>query len=1035
VKQSIDDIVVAGIAGAELVTNAGAEITYRLPFEQTEAFPAVFGRLDEAQHSLQINSYGVSITTLEEVFLKIGLDAEREYEAERRRKAQGSTARASSLAADDEKYVDLPDEDPQRAPFPQPTFQLEEMSAVAIFFRHVAAILYQRVILSYRDIRSLCCQMLCPLLFTLLGMWLLTLITAADVQPPLLMTVAQWHSAETYQMMVARSGLADDAGYNASNWPAAQRSELKAAWQHSMTDVAGNWADLTFAESDAAGAEAQNARSFGDELLEHKNPADGVMHYNALYLPSFLPSAAESTSTTGPPGGNETATSAPTAHPTPNPAAVFCDDMDSDAMDWAEAEGYDICAICGFRCESSSTATPRVYLVVNASAFHALPITFNAFNNFMLRRTVASAMESDSDFSPLIQLTSWPLPTTVTEAAFDDQTAGFMVSLFLTIGLGFLPLGAIYQIVNDRTMATKHQQLVSGVSCAAYWTGNYIADFVITLPTVLAMFVLIHAFDAKTFLAEHQGPFVLVLVMYSLAILPFTYLVSFLFRSADKAQVVVATLYFLMGIVLLVVSYVVRFAVAPDALSDAGKNRLEDLLYRVFPTFSMADSFLDMAYRYALPEVDEWAYTDTFFWDLLSYDVGKNLTTMAVEAVLYFAMVIGLEYALLHKTVIDKWWSSSNETVQQKVAAVRYDDCDSDVAAEVERVRGLELEAASDGDGDKVVIKGLHKLYRPDLLSPCTRRADKRTVHAVRGVHLGVARGEVFGYLGVNGAGKTTTLACLTGERSMTAGEAFINGISVDHQTATRRFVGYCPQFDALFPLLTGREHLSFYGRIKGLYGAELRKQVAMLLEVLSLTKYQDRRAGTYSGGNRRKLSVAVAMIGNPPIVFLDEPSTGMDPMARRSMWDFIRQTMRGRCVILTTHSMEECEALCHRLCIMTHGQLRCLGTPQHLKSKFGHGFQLDLDIEKDGLSGDGNRAVIEKALRTVFEMDLIDQAQCKVAYEVSPKTKDAMTLGQMFGAMERFKKELPIVSYALNQTTLEQVFIRMAGENKTDDE
>merc|ERR1712223_1462395 len=136
--------------------------------------------------------------------------------------------------------------------------------------------------------------------------------------------------------------------------------------------------------------------------------------------------------------------------------------------------------------------------------------------------------------------------------------------------------------------------------------------------------------------------------------------------------------------------------------------------------------------------------------------------------------------------------------------------------------------------------------------------------------------------------------------------------------------------------------------------------QVNLLLKVLSLTKYKNRKAGTYSGGNKRKLSVAIAMIGNPPILFLDEPSTGMDPMARRSMWDFIRQTMKGRCVILTTHSMGECEALCHKLCIMTDGQLRCLGTPQHLKSKFGHGYQLDLDLEKDEVAGDDNRAKVE---------------------------------------------------------------------------
>jgi len=321
----------------------------------------------------------------------------------------------------------------------------------------------------------------------------------------------------------------------------------------------------------------------------------------------------------------------------------------------------------------------------------------------------------------------------------------------------------------------------------------------------------------------------------------------------------------------------------------------------------------------------------------------------------------------------------------------------------------------------------------------------KGPVHAVRGVHLGVKRGEVFGYLGVNGAGKTTTLACLTGERAITYGDAYINGTSISHQTTVRRFVGYCPQFDALFPLLTGREHLSFYGRVKGLTGTELQTQIAMLLNVLSLNKYANRRAGTYSGGNKRKLSVAIAMIGNPPIVFLDEPSTGMDPMARRSMWQFIRETMNGRCVILTTHSMEECEALCHRLCIMTAGQLRCLGTPQHLKSKFGKGYQLDLTLEDrhhGGNEGDDEKSIeadkqaVERQLSTLFHLTLVEQAQTKLVYEVMLRNdlemdgnSAKMSLGSIFRALEEFKKKLPISSYALNQTTLEQIFIKMAKQ------
>eukprot|EP00488_Nonionellina_sp_1-RS-2012_P002160 TRINITY_DN403_c0_g1_i1.p1 TRINITY_DN403_c0_g1~~TRINITY_DN403_c0_g1_i1.p1 ORF type:complete len:155 (+),score=47.36 TRINITY_DN403_c0_g1_i1:357-821(+) len=152
---------------------------------------------------------------------------------------------------------------------------------------------------------------------------------------------------------------------------------------------------------------------------------------------------------------------------------------------------------------------------------------------------------------------------------------------------------------------------------------------------------------------------------------------------------------------------------------------------------------------------------------------------------------------------------------------------------------------------------------------------------------------------------------------------------------------------------------------IKGLTRDKADEQVKVLLSALTLNKYKGRTAGTYSGGNKRKLSVAVSMIGNPPVIFLDEPSTGMDPVSRRHMWEFISTTMSGRCVILTTHSMEECEALCKRLGIMVNGQLRCIGKPQELKAKFGKGYQLDITLHQD--VDDTNITQLEEQLSAQF--------------------------------------------------------------------
>eukprot|EP00483_Globobulimina_turgida_P000952 UN00954 len=346
-------------------------------------------------------------------------------------------------------------------------------------------------------------------------------------------------------------------------------------------------------------------------------------------------------------------------------------------------------------------------------------------------------------------------------------------------------------------------------------------------------------------------------------------------------------------------------------------------------------------------------------------------------------------------------------------------------------------------------MTGLRKVYDPagsTRILPCLgkRVPDEDKIEAVKNLYFGVKQSEVFGYLGVNGAGKTTTLATLTGERYASSGNAFIANFPISNQLQCRRYVGYCPQFDAIFSLLTGAEHLKFYAMIKGLSGTEADEQVKVLLSALTLNKYKSRTAGTYSGGNKRKLSVAVSMIGNPPVILLDEPSTGMDPVSRRHMWEFISTTMAGRCVILTTHSMEECEALCNRVGIMVNGQLKCIGTAQHLKSRYGKGYQLDITLTQEVTNNDDEKEKSEQlnqlqgALEKHFgQTTMIEFNGSRISYELT-KDKNQLKLGAMFNILEDIKgKEFKniIQAYALSQTTLEQIFIRMAKQGEEEKE
>lgn len=244
-----------------------------------------------------------------------------------------------------------------------------------------------------------------------------------------------------------------------------------------------------------------------------------------------------------------------------------------------------------------------------------------------------------------------------------------------------------------------------------------------------------------------------------------------------------------------------------------------------------------------------------------------------------------------------------------------------------------------------------------DVSATCTDTVQVRDVYksyglvkAVKGITFGIDVGTCFGLLGINGAGKTTTFSMLTGEVLPTKGQLVVDGHDVVQEPEKiKRLVGYCPQFDALWDKLTAREHLQLYGAVKGVRNDKMKQEVDSILSRMGLNEFADKLAGGFSGGNKRKLSVGCALIGNPRIVFLDEPSTGMDPVARRQMWGIIAQvTTRDKscCTILTTHSMEECEALCTRICIMVAGRLKCIGSGQHLKARFAKSFTMQITLE-----------------------------------------------------------------------------------------
>ena len=224
-------------------------------------------------------------------------------------------------------------------------------------------------------------------------------------------------------------------------------------------------------------------------------------------------------------------------------------------------------------------------------------------------------------------------------------------------------------------------------------------------------------------------------------------------------------------------------------------------------------------------------------------------------------------------------------------------------------------------------------------------------ITAVDGLSLEVEKGELFGLLGPNGAGKTTTINILCGLLEPTSGSVSVRGYDVQKEPQkVKKLIGVCTQETAVYPYLTGRENVEFFGNLHTMSKESLKQNTDTLLEKLGLVEDARRRVGKYSGGMKRRINLIMALVHDPEIAFLDEPTVAMDPQSRHAVWDFIKELKKqGKTVILTTHYMEEAEALCDRVGIIDKGKVIALGSPEGLiKSNEAHDLE-DVFIKLTG--------------------------------------------------------------------------------------
>jgi len=597
----------------------------------------------------------------------------------------------------------------------------------------------------------------------------------------------------------------------------------------------------------------------------------------------------------------------------------------------------------------------------NTSAPHGVNVAINEMNTAILRTATG-------DDNAVIKVKFDPFPMTSYIKQFNKSASAIFTIMFLAIAISFIPSNMIMFIVYEREAQIKHQQLVSGIGVGAYWIANLLVDFIKVSIVLVVAYIMYILANIEAIMGESDKNLMLIVILfgYALCIVTFTYLTSFLFKNSTVAQTVTFVYNFVGGLIIMII--LLQLRVNKGTGQDVSVYILEFIM-RLLPNFSCTFGLLKIAYRITWVEAFE-LETEPKAWDNF-HGAGVESYYLYTGIIFYLSLIFLIECKNGKLEVDNK--SNTYTKNSERLSIIGGND---DVAAE-------ELYTRTNSDRLAITVTDLKKTYDIAAGGCCGIGGSKVTKKAVRGITFGIEKGDCFGLLGTNGAGKTTTFKMLSGDITPSEGKATIMGLdaSADRKKA-RYLIGYCPQFDALLDLMTSREHLELYAAIKGIPKKYWNRMIDTLLDELNLRPFEHVNAGTYSGGNKRKLSVAMAIIGSPPIVFLDEPSSGMDPEARRFMWGVISkisgQSKRST-VILTTHSMEEAEALSSKLSIMVEGKIKCIGPVQGLKNKYAKGFELEAKIysptidesasiiSKIGLDNPHallNRAAVESALR-----------------------------------------------------------------------
>ncbi|XP_052331923.1 retinal-specific phospholipid-transporting ATPase ABCA4-like isoform X2 [Oncorhynchus keta] len=1011
---------------AKLIEAIGQELTFLLPNKgfKHRAYASLFRELEETLGDMGLSSFGISDTSLEEIFLKVTADGEEAAANAKTPEANGLKQANGGGNHDDDSAGK----------------GSSQVKGANLVMQQFLALLVKRFHHATRSYKDFLAQIVLPASFVLIALIFTMIVPPFGEYPPLILTPWMYGKQLTFfsnerlenlqmrhftKVLLNPPGLGTRcmAGSPLQNLPCENET---LAWETpAVSSIANNilqspeWHQLNPSPSCQCSSNKkltmlpicpigagglppmQRKEATGDILLDLTDR--NITDYLVKTYPSLIRQSLKSKYWVNEQryGGLSVGGQLPILEVSPKQIQ----DTLSQLMKMLNVTGgpytkQSLQEIGPFLRYMESEYNVKVWY--NNKGWHAMVAFMNVANNAILRahlpRDVDPMQYGITAINHPLNLTKEQLSeVTVLKTSVDAVTA-----ICVIFAMSFIPASFVLYLIQERVTKAKHLQFVSGVSPLVYWLANFFWDMMnYSLSTAMVVGIFV-AFDKKCYTSPTNLPaLVLLLLLYGWSITPMMYPMSYIFNIPSTAYVSLSCINLFIGINSSALTFILELFENNRALLEFNEWLKKGLL--VFPHFCLGRGLIDMAMNQAVTDVyahfGEDRAMDPFKWDF----VGKNLVFMAIEGCVYFLFTILIEYRFF----LDHWLSDFRGPPPK--------DEDEDVAAERERIYN------GGNKSDILQIRDLCKTY------------SGKTRQAVDRICVGVPAGECFGLLGVNGAGKTTTFKMLTGDTDVSSGEATVSGYSVlSDMLDVHQNMGYCPQFDAIDDLLTGREHLYLYARLRGVPESDISRVADWGIQKLGLSEYAGRCAGTYSGGNKRKLSTAIAMIGCPALVLLDEPTTGMDPHSRRFLWTAIMSVIQdGRAVVLTSHSMEECEALCTRLAIMVNGTFKCLGTIQHLKYKFGDGYVVTMKVKaaKAGVSPELGPA------ESFMESSFPGCVQREKHYNTLQYEIASSSLARIFQLVVANKDKLNIEDYSVSQTTLDQVFVNFAKQQAGEDE